>query len=121
MSFEEIEIRSGHVAAKIAPARGALVSALTVNGKEILYLDRASFEDETKNVRGGIPVLFPYAGKLEGGTLKATGAQIGQHGFGRNRKWEVKEQKPWRVRMVVQTEEADCKAYPFKFVAEQTC
>ena len=55
MHFEEIEIRSGNVSAKIAPARGALVTALNVGGKEILYLDRATFEDAPKNVRGGIP------------------------------------------------------------------
>ena len=121
MHYEEITIRNGDVEAKVAPARGTLVSALQVGGKQVLYLDRASFDDETKNVRGGIPVLFPYAGKLENGTLKAAGTQMGQHGFGRNRRWEVKEQKPWRLRVVLQPEDVDRQAYPFKFLAEQTC
>lgn len=121
MPFEEITIQHADVEAKVAPGRGALVSALRVENKDVLYLDRASFEDETKNVRGGIPVLFPYAGKLEGGKLKATGTEMGQHGFGRNRPWQSKEQKPWCVRLVLMPEDADLRAYPFKFIAEQTC
>lgn len=121
MHFEEITIRHGEIEAKVAPARGALVSALQAGDKQVLFLDRSTFEDETKNVRGGIPVLFPYAGKLDGGKLKASGAAMGQHGFGRNRSWEVKEQKPWRLRMALRPQETDLTVYPFKFVAEQTC
>lgn len=121
MHFEELTIQYGEVRARVAPARGGLVSGFQVGDKQVLYLDRTSFDDETKNVRGGIPILFPYAGKLHNGTLKATGAQMGQHGFGRNRKWKVIEQKPWRLRMELMPEEADRKAYPFEFAAEQTC
>ena len=120
MYFEEIAIRHGEVEAKIAPARGALISALEVGDKQVLFLDRATFEDQTKNVRGGIPVLFPYAGKLDGGRLRVSGAEMGQHGFGRSRAWEVKEHKPWRVRVALLPEESDLTAYPFKFVAEQS-
>ena len=121
MSFDEITINHGDVQATIAPARGALVSSLRVGDKQLLYLDRATFDDPSKNVRGGIPVLFPYAGKLENGTLKAAGTQMGQHGFGRNRSWEVKERKPWRLRMALMPKESDQRAYPFHFLAEQTC
>jgi len=121
LRFDEIAIHNGDVRATVAPARGALVSDLLVGDKQVLYLDRGTFDDETKNVRGGIPVLLPYAGKLENGTLKAAGTQMGQHGFGRNRPWEVKEQKPWRVRLVLMQEDEDRKSYPFQFIAEQTC
>jgi len=121
LSFDEITINHGDVQATIAPARGALVSSLRVGDKQLLYLDRATFDDPSKNVRGGIPVLFPYAGKLENGTLKAAGTQMGQHGFGRNRSWEVKERKPWRLRMALMPKESDQRAYPFHFLAEQTC
>ena len=119
--FQEITIQYGEVEAKVAPARGALVSALRVGDQQVLFLDRATFEDQTRNVRGGIPVLFPYAGKLDGGRLKASGSEMGQHGFGRNRAWEVKEQKSWRVRMALLPEESDIGAYPFNFAAEQSC
>ena len=121
MQFEELTIKHGDVLARIAPARGALVTELHIGDKKVLYLDRASFEDETKNVRGGIPVLFPYAGKLQNDVFKATGKKIGQHGFGRNREWRVKEQKPWGLRMELIPEEADREVYPFPFVTEQCC
>jgi galactose mutarotase-like enzyme len=121
LPFEEITISHGDVQATIAPARGALVSSLQIGDKQLLYLDRATFDDPTKNVRGGIPVLFPYAGKLENGVLRVVGTQMGQHGFGRNRPWEVKERKPWRLRMALLPEESDQAVYPFHFFAEQTC
>ena len=121
MSFEEIEIRSGNVSAKVAPARGALVSALTVNGKEILYLDRASFEDETKNVRGGIPVLFPYAGKLVDGTLVVAGTKMNQHGFGRNKAWKVLEARADTLRVGLSSDAETLAVYPYRFSAEQRC
>jgi galactose mutarotase-like enzyme len=119
--FEELTIQDGNVRARIAPARGGLVSGLQVGDKQVLYLDRASFEDETKNVRGGIPILFPYAGKLQNGIFKAAGTLMGQHGFGRNRKWEVREQKASRLRIELIPEAVDLKAYPYEFKAEQTC
>ena len=119
--FEEVTINYGEVQATIAPSRGALVSRLQIGDKQVLYLDRATFEDPSKNVRGGIPVLFPYAGKLQNGTLKISGTQMGQHGFGRNRAWEVRERKLWRVRLALMSEESDQAVYPFHFCAEQTC
>jgi len=33
----------------------------------VLALDEATLRDEAKNVRGGIPILFPAPGKLQGG------------------------------------------------------
>ncbi len=119
MAFEEIEIRSGSVSAKIAPSRGALVSGLTVNGVEALYLDRASFDDGTKNVRGGIPVLFPYAGKLVDGILVVAGSKMNQHGFGRNKGWGVVEQKPDMLRVELKSDSETQAVYPYLFRAEQ--
>jgi galactose mutarotase-like enzyme len=75
----------------IAPARGGLVTQFSVRDEQVLYLDRATLENPEKNVRGGVPVLFPTPGKLgddqwsfggHSGTLK-------QHGFARNLAWEL--------------------------------
>ena len=63
MSLESLDLTHGDVAASLVPERGAIVTALRVGDRDVLYLDRATLEDPTKNVRGGIPVLFPYAGK----------------------------------------------------------
>jgi galactose mutarotase-like enzyme len=121
MTYDEVLIKNGSVAALIAPARGALVTNLKVEGKEVLYFDRATFEDPTKNVRGGIPVLFPYAGKLIDGIFTAAGTKMNQHGFGRNKEWKVTERKEHLVRVSLTSDAETMAQYPFDFVAEQTC
>lgn len=63
-------------AASFSPARGGIITSLVLGGKELLYLDQETFDDPEKNVRGGIPILFPNAGPLENSPLK-------QHGFAR--------------------------------------
>ena len=87
--FEESTIQHGEVLAKVAPNRGAIVTSLVVAGREVLYLDRQTFTDPSKNVRGGIPVLFPFAGKLSDGVFQPANTKMNQHGFGRNLPWTV--------------------------------
>lgn len=78
-------------AAVLAPERGGMVIGFSVAGRELLYLDRATFEDPNANVRGGIPVLFPSPGKLTGDAWSWRGASgsMKQHGFARNLPWDV--------------------------------
>jgi galactose mutarotase-like enzyme len=75
----------------LAPQRGALVTSFRVGARELLYLDAATLNDASKNVRGGIPVLFPSPGRLEGDAWRALGqsGQMKQHGFARNLAWSV--------------------------------
>jgi galactose mutarotase-like enzyme len=120
MSFPEITIQSGDVSATVSPARGGLITGLTVKGKPVLYLDRESFNDPTKNVRGGVPILFPYAGKLIDGVFTPAGTKMGQHGFGRNKPWAVTEQAPSLLRYTVSQDNETAAQYPYDFVAEQT-
>ena len=77
-----IALHRGDAIAEIVPERGAICSRLRLGGEELLYLDRATLEDPSKNVRGGIPVLFPIAGK------PAPGSPLKQHGWARNLPWE---------------------------------
>ncbi len=74
-----------------APARGGLVTRFAVAGEELLYLDLATLIDRSKNVRGGIPVLFPIAGKLTEGCYTVDGVPyaLPQHGFARNGEWTL--------------------------------
>lgn len=75
----------------VVPERGAIVSRFRVGGREVLYLDPATLVDRSKNVRGGIPLLFPIAGRLSGGQYRAGGTTyaMGQHGFARNLPFEI--------------------------------
>ena len=77
-----IALQAGEALAEIVPERGAICSRLRLGGEELLFLDRATLEDPSKNVRGGIPVLFPIAGKPD------PGSPLKQHGFARNLPWE---------------------------------
>jgi galactose mutarotase-like enzyme len=101
----------------LAPKRGALVTRFSVGGREVLFLDEATLLDETKNVRGGVPVLFPSPGKLQQdrwarGGLSGT---LGQHGFARNLPWEVVEQSASAAALRLTPTPATRANYPFEF------
>ncbi|TMA32068.1 MAG: aldose epimerase, partial [Deltaproteobacteria bacterium] len=78
-----IVLRAGNALAEIVPERGAICTKLRFDNDELLFLDMSTLEDLSKNVRGGIPVLFPIAGKPD------AGSPYKQHGFARNLPWEV--------------------------------
>jgi galactose mutarotase-like enzyme len=86
-----IELRTGRSAAAVVPSRGAIVTQLRLNDRDLLYLDEATLVEPTKNVRGGIPVLFPSPGPLAGGRFERAGKSgaMPQHGFARNQAWTV--------------------------------
>jgi len=61
---------------RVVPRRGGLVTGWLCHGpwgeREILYFDADRFADPSKSVRGGIPVLFPICGGLQGSALRST-------------------------------------------------
>jgi galactose mutarotase-like enzyme len=75
----------------IRPVRGGMVTRFDVGDARVLYMDDATLEDATKNVRGGNPVLFPSPGKLAGDAWARDGkaGSLKQHGFARNLPWRV--------------------------------
>ncbi|MEO6952205.1 MAG: galactose mutarotase [Polyangia bacterium] len=86
-----IELVHGESRATISSVRGGLTARFDVGTRHVLYLDAATFEDPAKNVRGGIPVLFPTPGKLADDHWKFAayeGTQP-QHGFARMEPWQV--------------------------------
>ena len=48
----------------LAPARGGIVTRFLVRDRPVLYLDESTLLDPAKNIRGGVPVLFPSPGAL---------------------------------------------------------
>lgn len=81
--IERWRLVEGRSSVEIAPSRGGLVTSFISDGEEVLYLDEATFTDVTKNVRGGVPLLFPFAGKTP------PGSSLPQHGFARRMPWKV--------------------------------
>lgn len=111
--------------AVLAPARGGMILQLSLGGRELLYLDRATFEDPAANVRGGIPVLFPSPGKLAGDAWARDGARgaMRQHGFARNLPWEVvatgTDDGAWAT-IALRANEVTLAQYPWDFRAQFT-
>ncbi len=77
----------------VIPGRGALISRFCVGDRDVLYMDASTLTDRTKSVRGGVPLLFPSPGKLEGDHF-ARGSRQGdmkQHGFARDLPWTLSD------------------------------
>jgi len=82
-------LRRGDTEVTVLPDRGALVAGLEVSGRRVLYLDPTTVDSPTGAIRGGIPLLFPFAGELANGRLLATGTEVPRHGFARRKPWTV--------------------------------
>ncbi|GEN56753.1 hypothetical protein GCM10012290_15070 [Halolactibacillus alkaliphilus] len=77
----------------VCPERGGIITSYGTNNEERLYLNEATLFDRKKNVRGGIPVLFPISGQLHNGRYEWEGKvyDMPNHGLARIHPWEVLE------------------------------
>lgn len=120
MSYQTFLLALDRTKAEVVPERGAIVTRLTVDGRDVLFMDYDSLQDAQKNIRGGVPLLFPFAGGLPEDRFVPAGTTIKQHGFGRNKAWKVVHQTSDRVRMRLEADEATRAVWPWDFAAEHT-
>jgi galactose mutarotase-like enzyme len=115
------DVESGAVVT-IAPERGGLVTSFEIGERRVLFMDRETLHDPGKNVRGGVPVLFPSPGKLDGDAWAYAGRRgsMKQHGFARNLPWQVTELSANAVTLRLLANEATLAQYPWDFTIEQT-
>jgi galactose mutarotase-like enzyme len=117
-------LRDGKTVAEVVPARGGLVSRLAVGRVAILATDDEAVYGGERNVRGGIPILFPTAGRLKDDRYLAGGVwrELKQHGFARNLPWRVGQESRGAARLVMELEstEATLQAFPWEFRLEFT-
>jgi galactose mutarotase-like enzyme len=118
LALETLALAHGEVTAQVVPGRGGIVTALAVAGHDVLFLDGATLDDPTKNVRGGIPILFPFAGKLEDERFLPAGTRMRQHGFARNKPWTVREQRPDGLRLGLVQDDETRAQYPYEYDVE---
>jgi galactose mutarotase-like enzyme len=109
----------------VAPARGGMVTRFEVGDVPVLFLDEATLRDPGKSVRGGIPILFPIAGKLRGDTYDVAGRPftMKQHGFARNLPWTVLDESTRdgaSVTLGLEASDATRAQYPFEFALRFT-
>lgn len=109
---------------EIAPARGALVTSLVIGDRELLYMEPSTLADPSKNVRGGIPVLFPSPGKLANDRFVHAGRRgsMKQHGFARNLAWTpaATSADAATVRLTLRADERTRAQFPWDFVYDLT-
>jgi galactose mutarotase-like enzyme len=109
----------------IAPSRGGMVTRFEVGSTPVLFLDESTLVAPNKSVRGGIPILFPIAGKLPNGRYEAKGGSfaMNQHGFARNLPWTVQGESTSdgaSVTLGLDANDATRREYPFDFALRFT-
>lgn len=120
--MKRLFIRSsdGRIAAEILPGFGAMVAQLTVDGVPVLRMNEGLLG--LGNVlSGGIPVLFPFAGRSAGDSAHFCGADydMPMHGFAKDSAFEVIEARADRcVLQLCATAETMRAFYPFDFRLE---
>jgi galactose mutarotase-like enzyme len=119
MALERFDVSAGNTTVTLAPARGGMATRMRVGAREVFYLDEATLLDETKNVRGGNPVLFPSPGKLEGDRWARAGksGSLKQHGFARNLAWTVDSKSDAEATLSLAATPATREGYPWSFRA----
>jgi galactose mutarotase-like enzyme len=109
----------------VAPSRGGMVTRFLVRDVPVLFLDETTLRDPSKSVRGGIPVLFPIAGKLPDNRYAMGGRSftMKQHGFARDLPWTVLDESTRdgaSVTLGLTASEATRAQYPFEFALRFT-
>jgi len=105
---------------RICPMRGGIAYRLALKGREIFYLDEATFADPSANIRGGNPVLFPISGQLPDRRYEWDGRThvMNNHGFARNMEWEVlgtSTDGEASLTLRLRSGDGTREAYPFDF------
>ncbi|MEV5029182.1 aldose epimerase [Paenibacillus sp. LPE1-1-1.1] len=104
----------------VCPERGGIVIGCQLNGLELFYLDKATFEHKTANIRGGNPILFPICGQLEEQAYEWNGQtyNMANHGVARNAAWDVVSTNAdgeASITIRLQSSEDTLRSYPFAF------
>lgn len=104
----------------VCPERGGIVISCELHGTELFYLDRATFDNPTSNIRGGNPVLFPICGPVKDSVYEWNGRtyRMNQHGVARNFPWEVvsiSTEGEASITLRLRANEMTLEAYPFDF------
>lgn len=104
----------------ICPERGGIVLSFGVQGKELFYLDKQTFQNPESNIRGGNPILFPISGSLIDQKYEWNGRTytMKSHGVARTNAWEVvgtSTEGAASIELRLQSSEFTRESYPWDF------
>lgn len=110
---------------EVVPEKGGIITRWRINNEKIFYLDEERYNDLTKTVRGGVPILFPICGNLPEDTFnyQEESHTLIQHGFGRRKSWKVIETNTNNCASITIALESDSETlavYPFEFAITYT-
>ncbi len=107
-----IEILNQKVIAKINPEGAELTELSKIDGKNVLWKKDEQFWNRVA------PNLFPIVGRLKNDQFRYEGKpySMSQHGFARNRTFELIEQSDLKVVFRLNSDEISKKEYPFDFI-----
>lgn len=126
--LEMFRLSAGEAVAEVAPSCGGLITRFAVGTDEILHLDESTLiapkkrKDPRASVSGGIPVLFPIAGKLTGDRYTVDGASypMRQHGLARHGAWSVIDVAQAHLTQEFRSSPASKITFPFDFACRLT-
>ena len=110
--MEKIELKNEFLSVRIN-FKGAELSSIYNKKEKIEHIWQA---DPTVWARHA-PILFPIVGKVKGGKYKVDGVEysLGQHGFARDRIFELEEITKTKAVFKLESDDDSLKIYPFKF------
>jgi galactose mutarotase-like enzyme len=110
------------IKAEILPDYGGMVVRLQVDGHDVLYFDETGITDSPLT-SGGIPVLFPFAGKTKNDTYEIGGKKfyMPMHGLVKNRSFAIKDLSGSSITLWIKEDETILsRNYPFFHTLEIT-
>lgn len=109
--------KDGRLQAEISPDYGGMVISLKIEGREILFFDEAKAVFSPVSA-GGIPILFPFAGKTAFDRYVVDGRDfyMPMHGLVKNRTFSVRKRGADFVELWVENDAAVIERnYPFAY------
>ncbi|WP_226669936.1 aldose epimerase [Metabacillus litoralis] len=116
-----VELSNHNSWLKVVPERGGIITSLGFAEEELLFLNEETLHDKEKNIRGGIPILFPISGQLTNGEYEWEGQiyQMENHGFARDLPWEVVTtdvaENEASITLKLESNKETLSSYPFEF------
>ncbi len=109
--MDTIKLTNGQIAVAIAPKGAELQSLADAEGREWLWQADPAFWNRHA------PILFPIVGRAAGDSIQVgdTHYPIGQHGFARDRAFEVLSFGPERAGFRLAADAETRRHYPFDF------
>ena len=121
----EIKAKDGVTKATIIPECGGWVSSIIFpflsGARDILFLHDYAWDTDVKDLRGGLPFLFPVCGRViydgKSGQYNINGKlyDLTIHGFSWHEKWSVRSITDNAIEIVLTQNENTLQQYPFHF------